>query len=223
MWINVVEEMDNRDPKGDKVPLMESVFKEFDSVRFNVSSGSLHSNLKGLHSYYWKETLRSLSQKGSLYLLSSHTQFSHWIRQLAIWRDTLSSSIYSLIPQTDSFIESHIYPRSRHWLNQTFCVSFVSRCMDFQFSTLTSVKRTLTVSKVLPTYIVKSKNRIQAGQLTANVMFHNTHKLILTNPNRPQCYGTQSALFPTPTKHRTHVGDPSSTSKSSCLSLRQPE
>jgi len=23
---NVVEEMDNRDPKGDKVPLMESVF-----------------------------------------------------------------------------------------------------------------------------------------------------------------------------------------------------
>src|SRR5882724_6909091 len=54
-------------------------------------------------------------------------------------------------------------------------------------------------------------------------MFHNTPKLILTNPNRPQCYGTQSASHPTLTKHRTHIGDPSSTSKSSCLSLRQPE
>src|SRR5882724_1849666 len=160
MWINVVEEMDNRDPKGDKVPLMESVFKEFDSVRFNVSSGSLHSNLKRLHSYYWKETLRSLSQKGSSYLPSSHTQFSHWIPQLAIQRDMLSSSIDSLIPQTDSFIESHICPRSRHQPNQTSCVSFASGCMAFQFATLTFVKRTLIVSKVLPTYLVKSKNRI---------------------------------------------------------------
>src|SRR5882724_305436 len=30
-------------------------------------------------------------------------------------------------------------------------------------------------------------------------------------------------LTPNPNKHRTYVGDPSSTSKSSCLSLRQPE
>src|SRR5882724_997940 len=56
-----------------------------------------------------------------------------------------------------------------------------------------------------------------------SVMFHNTPKLILTNPNRPQRYGTQSASHPTPTKHQTHISNPSSTSKSSCLSLRQPE
>src|SRR5882724_8603541 len=31
------------------------------------------------------------------------------------------------------------------------------------------------------------------------VTFHNTPKLILTNPNHPQCYGTQSASHPTPT------------------------
>src|SRR5882724_1020686 len=55
------------------------------------------------------------------------------------------------------------------------------------------------------------------------VTFRNTPKLILTNPNRPQCYGTQPTSCPTPIKHRTHVGNPSSTSKSSCLSLRQPE
>src|SRR5882724_905891 len=30
-------------------------------------------------------------------------------------------------------------------------------------------------------------------------------------------------LTPNPNKHRTYVGDPSSTSKSSCLSFRQPE
>ena len=35
---NAVEETNNRDPKGDKVPLVENVFKEFDSVMFNVSS-----------------------------------------------------------------------------------------------------------------------------------------------------------------------------------------
>jgi len=43
-WRDAVEETNNRDPKGDKchletieVPLMENVFEEFDSVRFNVS------------------------------------------------------------------------------------------------------------------------------------------------------------------------------------------
>jgi len=40
------------------------------------------------------------------------------------------------------------------------------------------------------------------------VTFRNTPKLILTNPNCPQCYGTQSASCLTPTKHWTHVGDP---------------
>jgi len=42
---NVVEETNNRDPKGDKVPfetkevpLVENVFKEFELVRFDVSS-----------------------------------------------------------------------------------------------------------------------------------------------------------------------------------------
>src|SRR5882724_9194307 len=33
---------------------------------------------------------------------------------------------------------------------------------------------------------------------------------------------SQSTSCPTPTKHQTHVSDPSRTSKSSCLSLRQP-
>src|SRR5882724_924754 len=54
--------------------------------------------------------------------------------------------------------------------------------------------------------------------LTSLVTFCNTLKIILTNPNRPQRYGTQSTSHPTPTKHQTHVGDPSSTSKSSCCS-----
>ena len=35
---NVVEEIDNRDPKGGKVPLVENCIKEFGSVRFNLSS-----------------------------------------------------------------------------------------------------------------------------------------------------------------------------------------
>src|SRR5882724_11954407 len=39
----------------------KSVFKEFDSVRFNIilPSGSLCSNLNRLRSYYWKEKPRS--------------------------------------------------------------------------------------------------------------------------------------------------------------------
>ena len=60
------------------------------------------------------------------------------------------------------------------------------------------------------------------------VTFHNTLEIILTNPNHPQCYETQynylnsqSTSCPTPTKHQTHVGNSSSTSKSSCLSLGQ--
>jgi len=41
------------------------------------------------------------------------------------------------------------------------------------------------------------------------VTFRNTPKLILTNPNCPQCYGTQSASCLTRQNTETHVGDPS--------------
>jgi len=42
--------------------------------------------------------------------------------------------------------------------------------MASQFATLTSVKRTLMVSKVLLAYLLKSKNRIQPGQFPANCL-----------------------------------------------------
>ena len=54
---NAVEETDNRILKETECHTWKRVFKEFDSVRFNISSlGSLRSNLKRLCSYYWKET-----------------------------------------------------------------------------------------------------------------------------------------------------------------------
>src|SRR5882724_11312012 len=40
---------------------------------------------------------------------------------------------------------------------------------------------------------------LECGKHGGTVMFHNTPKLILTNPNCPQCHGTQSASCPTPT------------------------
>src|SRR5882724_10293095 len=57
-----------------------------------------------------------LKKRGSSYPPSSCTQLSHWISQLATWRDTLSSLIESLTPQIDSSIKFHIHLRSRHWL-----------------------------------------------------------------------------------------------------------
>ena len=38
MWENAVEERDNRNSKGDKVPLVENCIQGDGSVRFNVSS-----------------------------------------------------------------------------------------------------------------------------------------------------------------------------------------
>jgi len=101
--------------------------------------------------------LRPLSQKGSSYPLSSHTRLSHWIPQLAIWRDTLSSSIDSLTLQIDPSIKSHIHLSSRHQLSQASHVSFVSRCTASQFAILNSVKRTPMVSRVLPMHLVESR------------------------------------------------------------------
>src|SRR5882724_9663829 len=67
------------------------------------------------------------------------------------------------------------------------------------------------------------RDKTYDNQTREIVMFCNTLEIILTNPNHPQHYGTQyndldsqSASRPTPTKHRTHVSNPSSTSKSSC-------
>ena len=65
MWIKEAVKVDKRGVKETRchletieVPLKEKyVFKEFDLVRKCIlPSGSLHSNLKQLHSYYWKET-----------------------------------------------------------------------------------------------------------------------------------------------------------------------
>src|SRR5882724_5684368 len=81
-----------------------------------------------------------LKKRGLSYPPSSHTQLSHWISQLATWRDMLSSSIDSLTPWIDSSIESHIHLRSRHWSSQTSCVSSASGCTASQFAILNSVK-----------------------------------------------------------------------------------
>ena len=138
-----------------------------------------------MHPPFWFSTLESkkamlillegnlrtsyLKKRGSSYPLSSHTQLSHWISQLATWRDTLSSSIYSLTPQIDSFIEFHIHPRSRHLLSQTSCVSFASRCTASQFAILNSVKRTPMVPRIFPTNLVENrKTGYKPVDFTAN-------------------------------------------------------
>src|SRR5882724_9014278 len=55
-----------------------------------------------------------------------------------------------------------------------------------------------------------------------SVMFHNTLKLILTNPNCPQCYGTQSTSHPTPTNTEpTSVTPPALRSHLACPSDSQ--
>jgi len=95
----------------------------------------------------------------------SHT-ISTLIPQLLIWRATSSSLIDSLVLQINLYIVFHICPRNRHHLNQMACVSFVSKCMVLQLATCTSLQRALTVSKVLPTYLLRSKSWIQAGQFT---------------------------------------------------------
>src|SRR5882724_3718458 len=97
-------------------------------------------------------------KRDSSYPPCSHTQLSHWISQLATWRDILSSSINSLTPQIDSSIEFHIHLRSRHWSSRTSHVSFVSGCTASQFAILKSVKRTPMVPKIFPTNLVGSRN-----------------------------------------------------------------
>jgi len=95
---SAVEEMDNRILKETKchsetieVPLMESVFKAliqsglmYPPFWFSMlaSKKAMLILLKGnLRTFYLK--------KGLVISLSSHTRFSHWIPQLAIWRDML--------------------------------------------------------------------------------------------------------------------------------------
>ena|SRR5882724_8509302 len=92
--------------------------------------------------------------------------FSHWILQLEIWKDMLSLSIDFLIPQTDSSIELHIHLRNRHQPNQTSHVSFASECMASQFAILNSVKRTPSMSRVLPMHLVESR---KIGYKLANI------------------------------------------------------
>src|SRR5882724_13430130 len=166
MWRNVVEETNNRDPKGDKVPLEDNRGATHGKVylRSLIQSGLMYPP-------FWFSTLKSKKatlillegnlrtfylKRGSSYPLSSHIGLSHWIPQLVIWRDTLSSSIDSLTLQIDSSIESHIHLRSRHQLSRTSHVSFASGCMASQFAILNFVKRTPTVSRFLPTDLVES-------------------------------------------------------------------
>src|SRR5882724_10288774 len=141
MWIKVAVKVDNKRSKGDKVSLGdnrgatrgENVFKEFDSVRKCIlPSGSLHSNLNRLHSYYWKEKPRAFYLRRTRCIFrASHTRSSYWIPQLAIRRNTLSWSTDSLILWIDSSIESHIQLRNRYRANQTLPVSFASECTAF--------------------------------------------------------------------------------------------
>src|SRR5882724_1896271 len=80
-----------------------------------------------------------------------------------------SSSIDSLTPQVDSMIESHIHPRSRHWLSRTSRVSSASGCTASQLAILNSVKRTVTVPRIFPTNLVESRDTgYKPVEFTAN-------------------------------------------------------
>ena len=153
------------------MPLMENVFKEFDSVRFNVSSlVVLYAQIqKGYAHITGRKILKIFILEGLVISSKGLTHsLSHWIPQLAIWRAMLILSIDSLVPQTDSFIKSHIRPRKKHRLNQTSCVLSASECMASQSVTLISVNGTLAVAKVnILCYLLRSKNRIQASQFAA--------------------------------------------------------
>src|SRR5882724_7314559 len=119
--------------KGDKVSLGDNrgatrgeyVFKEFDLVRKCIlPSGSLHSNLNRLCSYYWKEKPRSFileelvvssELSHTIFILDSTTCDTKEHVKLV---DRLSD------PSDSSSIESYICPRNRYWANQTLPVSF---------------------------------------------------------------------------------------------------
>jgi len=86
--------------------------------------------------------------------------------------------------------------------------------MASQFATLTSVKGTLMVSKVLLTYLFGSKCRIQASQFTAN---HLTIPYIITLPIMNHSVGLQVTwLLPTCLIIPTYI--PSVTNKADPLS-----
>jgi len=124
-----VEERDNRNPKGDKVPLGDNrgaTHGNFYLMRCFVGlmyPPFLFSTLESKQAtLIWLEGKyrRSLSQKASSHLLNFHTQFPHWIPWLVIWRATLSSLTDSLVLQINSSIISHLLPRNRHQPNQHF-------------------------------------------------------------------------------------------------------
>src|SRR5882724_2447893 len=126
---NAVEEMDNRILKETrchsetiKVPLGDNKGATLGKVylRSLIWSGLMYPPFwfsmlesKKAMLILLEGNLRSfyLKKRGSSYPLSSHTRLSHWIPQLAIWKDMLSSSIDSLTLQIDSSIESHIHLR----------------------------------------------------------------------------------------------------------------
>src|SRR5882724_6021836 len=64
---------------------------------------------------------------------------------------------------SDLSIVFHICLRNRHQPNQMSCVSFESEYMVLQLATHTSVRKALTLSKVLPMYLLRSKCLIQSG------------------------------------------------------------
>src|SRR5882724_11031914 len=100
------------------------------------------------------------------------SELSYRIPQLAIRRNTLSWSTDSPIHRIDSSIESYIHPRNRYQANQTLPVSFASECTAFQPVTLVSVRRTLTVPKVLPHRLLGSKAGTHVGQFCSQTPNH---------------------------------------------------
>jgi len=129
---------------------------------------SMLESIKKVCSYllegkYW----RSLSQEAFSHLPSSLTWFTHWIPWLVIQRAMLSSLTDPLVLPINSFTIFDILLRNRHQPNWTSCVSSASECTASQSATLTSVKGILTVPKVLPTYLLGSKSREQAGCFAA--------------------------------------------------------
>jgi len=175
----VVEEKDNRNSKGDKVPLGDSKGATHGKMylRSLIWLGLMHPPFwfpmlesKRLHSYYWKETLKIIISEG----LNTSSKLPHTISILDSMTCNMEGHmklIDRLSSPSDQLIHvSHICLSKRHWPNWTSCGSFASEYTALQFSTLTSVKKAHTVSKVLPTYLLRSKSWIQAGWFTANCL-----------------------------------------------------
>ena len=92
------------------------------------------------------------------------------LRHPPFWISTLESKKAILIFYCKENIEDHylrkfhhICLRNRHQLNQMSHVSYASEHMALQLVTHSSVRKALTLQKVLLMYLLRSKSSIQAS------------------------------------------------------------